>query len=229
MIDKGRVNEALQAAWAADSELDGPCPPSEQIFDAVAGRLDPADTRSLILHTTNCGACAQSWRLALEIERARSSVSRPSFGRKVLPALWAAAAALSLAVGVYWMLPQIERPVAPPQGPSLMRGVDHAGPALMIPDGASLPIDEFRLRWTALDQARDYRVEAGDAELNAVYLGTTLTTEQVIPPARLAEGQLIYWRVTARLADGSERASPTRSLIVDPPAAVSHSSEAPTQ
>ena len=63
----------LKHTWQADTDraLQGrDCPDNERIFDAVAGTLPVRERRKLIAHTSVCGACAQAWRVALELQRA---------------------------------------------------------------------------------------------------------------------------------------------------------------
>jgi len=45
------------------------CPSPETIWSAVRGELPPQTLREVVEHTARCAACAEDWRLAVEVNR----------------------------------------------------------------------------------------------------------------------------------------------------------------
>lgn len=212
----------LQEAWLASTRrsADGGCPDADRLFDAVSGALPPDQVSEVVMHTVRCGACAQSWRVAMELQRARSDVARPSFSPRPLSVVWAAAAALMLVVGVVWMLPLIDPGPPGPGDQSIMRGNDQGAIGLLVADRSAVPLDQFRLRWEAVDSASEYRIRVSDAGLTPVYSGTTQEAEIVVPETHfetLSDGDELFWFVVARLDDGSELRSATGTVILADP------------
>ncbi len=213
--DTGR----LQQAWQNLTEptTAGECPDDSRLFDAASGRLASNQVREVVLHTAHCGQCAQSWRVALELQRARGNVGRKPFRLRPVPVAWAAAAAIMLGLGVISMLPQFDPGTPAPGDRSIVRGIGVQTVDLLVPERAVLLADGFHLRWSEVPVASEYRVRVMDANLVEVFSGTTLETGIVLSRhdlEHLSDGDELYWYVIARLDDGSELRSVTRTAIL---------------
>jgi len=218
-------NESLEQAWRADYEpyADGQeCPSDAEIFEAVTQGVDIEHRRSIVEHTAICGACAQSWRIAAEIERARPGIIQAddqfqARWRRPVPWAVAAAAVSIMAIGVVWMLPQIDPGTPPPGDVSVLRGNDVEGFGINAPDEVTISGEPPVLSWQAVDNAREYHVRIVDDELNPVYAATVETNRLKLPTEALYDsddGQTIYWYVLAMLTDGAQRRSETKTIVV---------------
>jgi len=222
----------LKHTWQADTDraLQGrDCPDNERIFDAVAGTLPVSERRKLIAHTSVCGACAQAWRVALELQRAmpadtssnvRQLPARARFPTRAPTWALAAAAAVTLALGVAWLLPLLDGPFGGgmPDQP-VLRGVEDQAIELLIPDRTEINREALVLSWRSAEEVIQYRVRISDAELNVLYASATSQTRLRIPPEVLASvdtGAELFWQVTAELPDGETARSPTGTIIVNP-------------
>src|SRR4051794_18967508 len=61
------------------------CPPPETIWSAVRGELEPRALRELLDHVAACPACAEDWRLAVEVNRQQQADEAAVTPGKVLP------------------------------------------------------------------------------------------------------------------------------------------------
>ena len=116
----------LRAAFAAPDPAADPRAArlAETLWSAVRGELAPQPLRELLDHVALCAACAEDWRLAVEVNRQQAAETRAPSPGKVLPgrfgrwrplaAAAALAAALLIAVAVW-------RAEAPPQAPPVYR------------------------------------------------------------------------------------------------------------
>lgn len=201
--------EDLRRAFAApDSGTSGEdCPAPETLWAAVRGELPPDALRAVIEHTAGCAACAEDWRLAVELAPVRESRSAvPHRGAWRL----AAAAALCAVLGGLWTW----RETMPPTDTAAYRtgSVPAAGVRSQIPEGTALPADAFELRWSA-PAGSTFDLEVGTADLRILAEAHDLPEARFrVPAAALAglpPGTEIYWRVTANTEDGRR---------LDPPA-----------
>src|SRR5438128_10363716 len=114
MNQDARELAKLRAAFtapAAAAPAPEDCPSPETIWAAVRGELPPQALREVVDHTARCAACAEDWRLAVEVDRqaagqtaetAPGKVIVGRFGRfRPFAAAAALAAGLLIAVGVY--------------------------------------------------------------------------------------------------------------------------------
>ncbi|MEX2499803.1 MAG: hypothetical protein WD397_13120 [Wenzhouxiangellaceae bacterium] len=217
--------ETLRNAWqaATDRHAGGrDCPSDETLFDVAQGRLDAEERQRIIAHTAVCGACAQSWRAAVELQRARPDISdatdrkRPAHRQ---PASWmlAAAAALAAALGIVWMLPHIDPGVLDPGTPSVLRGDEQSGFTLDGPDSIRLPAERISLSWQAVEGAAQYHIRVSDATLNTLHAGSASASRFDFPAdalRQIADGERLYWFVIAELEDGTRLRSETGTMIV---------------
>jgi len=217
--------ETLRNAWraATDRQAGGrDCPSDETIFDVAQGRLDAEQRQHIIAHTAVCGACAQSWRAAVELQRARRDVSDATNRKSPVhrqPVGWAlaAAAALAAVLGIVWMLPHIDPGILDPGSPSVLRGDEQSGFTLDGPDSIRLPGERIVLSWQTVEGAGQYFVRILDVDM------TTLHTASVDAPRfdfptdsleRISDGERLYWFVIAELEDGTRLRSETGTMIV---------------
>lgn len=219
----------LRAAFATADAAPDPqsCPAAETIWSAVRGELPPAQLREVVDHTARCSACAEDWRLAVELNRQQAAgaedqdaaprrlgtVVHGRFGRwRPLAAAAALAAGLLIAVGVYHQGP------SSPQEPAY-REASHAGIRSLVPAGAALPRKAAVLRWSPLAGATGYDVQVSTEDLKSVATAKGLTAAEY----RISEGTLaplphgtkLLWRVDAVRADGSHQTSPTFSTPLE--------------
>lgn len=194
------------------------CPAPESIWKAARLEL-PLDERVAIIdHVSECPVCAESWRLAAALGARHDAAAAPRRQRFLLPSnvkTWslAAAAALVLAVGVTFMLrssgPVVDPTTRTPDGEVLQ-------PA--IQDGASLPRDDFRLRWNAGPAGSRYDVVVAKPDLFVLVEARDLdSTEYRVPPEALAAlpaGTPLLWRVVAHTPDGTTLSSRTLRAVV---------------
>jgi hypothetical protein len=215
--------DLLHRAWRADTRRheDGRhCPSDEAIFEAATGGADADQRRRVIEHIALCGACAQSWRLAAELEHARPGVARAEhrFGHNRRPGNLALAAAATVvaAIGIVWLLPQFDPGTPPPGNGSVLRGVEEDRFNLAGPD-VFRPGDGIVLSWRALEGAKEYRVSIFDEHLETLFAQTVTTARLALPGDALdaaADGDTVYWFVQAEMADGSRHRSETATAIL---------------
>lgn len=226
MSQRDQSIEALRKAWQADTSRHAggrDCPADEMIFDAAWGRLETGERRRIVAHLAHCGACAQSWRAAVELQRARPDVTETADWKRPArrqPLNWAlaAAAAIAAAIGIVWMLPQIDPGIPPLGDPSALRGDERHAFQLLTPDQASLSADALVLSWESVEGARTYRVRVSDADLETIHAASVETTEVTVPTEALGDigdGDILYWYVTAELEGGTELRSETGTVVVE--------------
>lgn len=218
--------EQLQEAWRASTGRHaggGECPSDETLFNAVEGRVDAESLQRIVGHTARCGACAQSWRAAVEIQRARPDVAglaRQQSPPHRQPVNWAlaAAAAVAATVGVVWMLPQFDPGAPPPGDGSVLRGDRQSDFRVEAADQIRLPDEALVLSWEAISDATTYRVRIADSNLHMIHAAHVDEPEFRLPADALTEldaGETLYWSVTAELQDGSQLHSETGSTLVE--------------
>jgi hypothetical protein len=110
--------DRMRQAFAGDTAAGVDCPPAIRIWEAVNGELAPADAAAVVDHVSSCGACAEAWRIAqeLEVEQAGGAPVIPFPARRRTSVVWgllAAAATLVLAIGAWPLLRGASAPAAP--------------------------------------------------------------------------------------------------------------------
>lgn len=208
----------LRAAFtapAATAPAPEQCPPAETIWAAVRGELPPQALREVVDHTARCAACAEDWRLAVEVDRqaaAPAAETAPGklivgrFGRwRPLAAAAALAAGLLVAVGVY------REAIVP--GQPTYRETQQTQIRALLPAGQALPRQAAVLRWTPVSGAASYDVSVSTEDLRQVAADHGQTAaEYRLPQAELAAlptGTKLLWRVDAVFPDGHRVTSPT--------------------
>lgn len=223
-LDTGEPDlEILRAHWREGRERvdEGRhCPEEAELFDAASGGLDAERRREIIAHTTRCGACAESWRVAAELQRARPDIrTLPRRGVARFAPVWglAAAAALTLALGLTWLLPSNAPHLGAPLPGDVMRGDNAFGVRAITEDQTRMPRQSLTLNWAPAENAREYLVVVRDAEMNEVFADRVESPPLRIPPEKLGELEsetMLYWYVEAIAESGERPRSETRMVIL---------------
>lgn len=159
----------LRQALAAVAETATPredCPEPESLWDAVQGELSPNTVKEVVDHTATCAACAESWRLAVELMNGEAGVTDltddtgdtrfvPGDGEAEVvddgfwrswvqvAALVAVLAGAGLVVHHTDWLPGAAGPDAP------VRSGEETGITALTPQNRALSREDLTLRWTA--------------------------------------------------------------------------------
>jgi hypothetical protein len=209
---------ALAARLRSASERSRPradCPPAEKIWAALRLELPVEERLRIIDHTIECPTCAEAWRLAIELDReiaARGTLSAragAALSRRSTWA-WAAAAVLVLTVGAAVVLRQETRPPVRDTQPDVITS--------LLGENASLPRENFVLRWSAGPSGARYDIVVTTTNLDVIADVRGLERPEYRVPAErlagLAPGTRVLWRVVAGGQDGSRTASVTFEVSV---------------
>jgi hypothetical protein len=213
--------ERLRAAFtapAAHTPAAEDCPSPETIWSAVRGELAPQALREVVGHTARCAACAEDWRLAVEVNRQAGAQEETAPGRlpanvvvgrfgrwRSVAAAAALAAGLLVAVGIY------REAIVP--GQPTYRATPQTAVSSLLAAGQTLPRQAAVLRWTPLPGATSYDVSVSTEDLRPIASahGQTATAYQLPQDALagLPPGAKLLWQVDAVFPDGHKVASPT--------------------
>lgn len=207
----------LAAAFRSAAEDSRPredCPDPERIWSAVHDELPIAERLAIVDHLAECPTCAEAWRLAHEIVPVEATAARRNwFSTFRQSVALQTAAAVVLIVGVVFAI-RILRPTSNPE-------VRDPGTVVLrseLGEGAVLPRDDFRLRWSGGPPGSRYELTVTTRDLDVVVDVRGLErAEYRVDAARLAplsSGTRLLWRVVARAPDGLTAASPTFEVSV---------------
>ena len=214
MSQAPRPPDDLTAAFASlsVSATGGPdCPSPEAIWEAVAGAASPAGAATVVDHTSRCFACAEAWRLALELgartlTEPGSAGTAPASRVPGIPTWTALAAVLVLASGLGVVM---LRRAAPPE---VMRAGEEATVRSLVPESTPLSREECVLRWSEPAAGALYTVRIGTEDLSHVAFAERLERAEYTIPAKglekIPSGSAIVWQVEAVLPDGRRIVSP---------------------
>jgi hypothetical protein len=215
--DRHEVDEAderLRAAFRAREPRAGERvehPSGDDLWAAVRGELGAERRRAIVDHTAACAACAEAWRLAVEMapEGIPAVVPRVARARPAFHWLAPLAAAAAVAVAVGAGLWQWRAPGSVPA----YRGGGAGEVQSLVGDGEALPRDDFRLRWSAGPEGSRYDLRVTTESLEVVADAAGLAeTSYVVPPSALSavpSGGRVLWRVEVAPPDGGRTASRT--------------------
>ena len=123
----------LRRAFASlsDEDLTAACPAAEALWSGARGELPGPEVERLVEHIATCGACAELWRLAAEVEQpeAATVLAMPERRVRWRPAMGIAASLAVAAIGIYGARQLMVEPEVPPpvaEGPT--------PPVAVIPD-----------------------------------------------------------------------------------------------
>jgi hypothetical protein len=217
MSDSEPDIERLRAALRALGEEALPredCPTPERLWGAVRAELPAEQRREVVDHIAGCLACAEAWRLAVEID------PNPPLAAVAPHWPWLAtffevrtlvplAATVLVATAANVLL--LRGPEEPPRP-----GYREAGPAAihsLLPEKEAVSRSDFRLRWSPGPEGSRYDVRVTTESLDSVVSAQGLTEASFLVPESalnsLPSGSRLLWQVQMRLPDGERRDSPT--------------------
>jgi len=226
--DNQKLLDLLQLQAAPVGEKTPFCPDDETIASFFEGHL-PQPRRELVTrHVSDCRYCRgrlgmirrlqdsrADWVVSEEFKaRAKQVAGSRARGRWKQAPIWAAAATILLAVGV-WIDPSND-----PSNPTTetttnireRRSIDTSAfePRILSPvEGSSVEVSGLQIRWTQVAGSLHYELfivtDTGDLLLHE---RTEDTQWQAIAPLPLKLGQEYYVRVEAYLEDASIVSSP---------------------
>ena len=219
MIDDKGEHETLREAFrslATDALPTDECPEPEKLWDGLAGKLPPDELRDVVDHTASCAACAESWRIGLEIEgegigesevrEERAASARPWWS-------WAAVAAILVGVvGISQIGERTER------GELRNPSVSGSGIVSLVGEETPLSTDACVLAWSleAPGEVARYEINVMTEDLRPVSDARNLESPSYRVPesdlASLAPGTRLLWQVEAVLAEGGRVKSETFSV-----------------
>lgn len=213
MKEMSPTAEQLRQVFVALSDDAAPqpdCPEPGRIWDAAHGKLDAAEAAGTIDHTSRCFVCAETWRLAHEMDTG-GLLARKAAGRQTgfTSMMWlAAAAAVTLTVGVGLFVAPARKDSTP-----VMREGEETAIQSLVPESEALPRAACVLRWTAAETGARYNVQVGTGDLTPVAQAGNLDRPEFTVPfeslEKISSGAPLLWRVEAILPDGSRIASAT--------------------
>jgi hypothetical protein len=204
--------DRLRRAFASlERRAPGPgCPEPERLWSAAWGELPAEVVRPLVRHLVNCGACAEAWRLAREVEPRPAQSSAVVARRAPARLSWigweALAAGMTVALAASVVLHQ--QPDVP-----LYRAAEETAIRSLVPEERLLPRAAFVLRWTPGPAGSRYTVHVATEALTALARAGGLTAaEYTVSEAALRTvpaGARVLWRIETVLPDGSRAGSAT--------------------
>ncbi len=220
-LDDRRLRDAF--ASLAETAGDGSrCPEAERLWASARQELSGRENEEVILHISECTACATAWRLARELSLSSEVVASATAGgprpaphllRRWVPLLAAAALVLGVAGSLIRRAPQrtAEEPV--------YRSNEGRWLESQVPAGAALPRGAFVLRWAAGPKGTTYDLHVTGGRLEPLARVSRLQvpeyrveTEKL---AAVASGDRVLWRVIAHLPDGRLVASRTFATALE--------------
>ena len=213
------ADASLRAAFRARTSRTAPAGdhvPAEDLWSAVRGELSADERRAIVDHTASCAACAEAWRLAMEVTpdpiAAAAPAARPAWTAFRWPATFAplaAAAALVVAVGAGVWLSRAPEPATAPG----FRGGEAPVVRSLVGDDEALGREHALLRWSAGPEGSRYDVRVTTESLQVVADIEGLAEPALLVPSAalssLPPGSRLLWRVEVVGPDGERAASPT--------------------
>ena len=182
----------------------GDCVSPEALLAAVERTGSEDERLRSINHAMTCADCAEELELLRSTRIVRDRARVPRFG-------FALAASLVLVAGLgYYTLARSR------VDGDLTR--DGTGDVQLVSPLAETNARFDSLAWRPVPDATGYAVEVRREDGTLLTSGTTSDTTFVLPEsARIERGAVVYWGVTARLADGTELRSATRRIRIATP------------
>lgn len=214
----------LRELYAARVPEDGPHPTEDDWVRLASGNMNERERSAALDHVVRCTGCAAVYRglVALEEGARGFDASLPQhLGGSDLTlrqtARWGTWAAVAAAAAVVFAIAQPRHALAPApsSAPSSSEGLELRGgarrPEPTEPRGAVARWPE-RLRWSASDGARAYRVRILDAEGGVIWTSPLVAATEIAWPAAVVPrpGRL-YWQVIA-LPEGGREADAVASV-----------------
>jgi hypothetical protein len=202
-----RLREALDAL-ADEAAPGGVCPDAGRLWDASRGELPSRETEEIVDHLSTCRACAQAWRLAVDLGRHAPPATVPVAAEAA--SYWTLARLAPAFVGSFVLIVagtlvfQVWRGADPaPTSDSPTRQFIEPSELVEIvgPDGAVTETSN-QFRWEPVPGAEIYQVRVYAEDGTLVWTSEDLTEPSVAWPESVTLGtDTYYWGVTA-LRDG---------------------------
>jgi hypothetical protein len=215
-----RGTSGLRDAWANSSGEAAPrpdCPEPAALWEAARGQAVPGEAHLLVRHTAECPACAEAWRLAVEVGRGMAETTGlTAAGASVAPPrrpgtlawIGVAAAVTAIAVGGAALVQRgraVDRP--------LFRDSERRALRSLVPEPVPLPRTRCVLRWAGGPAGARYNVEVATERLEVLDRARDLDRPEYLVPAKalaaLPPGARLLWQVELRAPDGSRLTSAT--------------------
>jgi hypothetical protein len=211
-----RIADALRAG-RDNARPRGDCPPADDIWRAQRGETPLEERLKIIDHVAGCASCAEAWQLAMALpaEGAAAGLQPVVSSRWYRPtAVWSrAAAAILIVVAGTWLVRQWRDSATPG-----VRDQPASEIQSLLAENASLPRQDFVLRWSSGPAGARYDVVVTSTSLDVIVEARGLErADYRVAPERLAPlpaGSRLYWRVVASLPDGTTRSSATHVVVV---------------
>jgi hypothetical protein len=169
----------------------------DRVWRAVAGELSAPERREVVEKVAADPSWALAWRVANELWLASPEHNAPRLRTRWTGyAAMAAVMLLAAGVGLLW------RPASTPG----YREPAGARIESLVPEAHAMPGSGFVLRWSGPPDAAAYDLTVSSEDLRHVHTESDLRkSEYQVPERFLAEipGNRVFWRVTARLPDGT--------------------------
>ena len=204
--------ERLRRAFQSLAGDGGEAVDDEAIWRAVTGEASLEEHRATLEEVARNPAAAESWRLAVELERQigerveQAPAAVVPVRRRLWQSLSAVAATVALVAGVnLWLepTPEVTPVYRDPAAAKIISSISETEP---------LPRHDAVLRWSDLGAGSRYMVRLLTDSLIPLFTVEDLAVPEVrLPPDRLAElpaDSRLLWQVEARLPDGRTITSP---------------------
>ena len=219
VTDDRAADEKLRAAF----QRLGDAHPSEcssddldRIWRALDGTLATEERHELIDRLATDPALAEAWRVAHELHAASSVEVDANAPARQPVASWrgwlAAAAVLLAAVSAIFVFQRIQ------PADDAFRNVEGYSVESLIAADATLPRNEFQLRWTPGPPDTRYQVRVTTEDLQVLTTAADLPAAEYVVPAEtltsVVSGGRVLWQVDARLPGGERVSSATFTTVV---------------
>ena len=220
VTDDRTADEKLRAAFQRLGDARHPeCSGDDldRIWRALDGTLDAEARRELIDRLATDPALAEAWRVAHELHAASSVDVDANAAPRQPVARWqrgwlAAAAVLLAAVSAVFVFQRI-RPAD-----DAFRNVEGYSVESLIGVDATLPRNEFQLRWTPGPPDTRYQVRVTTEDLQVLTTAADLAAAEYAVPAdtlaSVVSGSRVLWQVDATLPGGQRVSSATFTALV---------------
>jgi hypothetical protein len=213
----------LRGLYAARARHGGPHPAEDDWVRLAGGALDDGERSTLADHVVRCSDCAAVYRGLVDLEEGARAFD-PSLPRRLgasglslaQTARWGTWTAVAAAAAVVFAIAQPRQARIPEAAaPAPSTGLELRGaaprPEPAEPLGA-VRIWPERLRWSASDGARAYRVRILGSEGDVIWTSPLVAATEIPWPAEVAPrpGRL-YWQVLA-LPEGGREADAAASV-----------------
>lgn len=215
MTDNRAADETLRAAFQAigdENRRECSSDDLDRVWRAMDGTLGADERRELIDRLASDPALAEAWRVAHALHAASGANAEVSAAPRRPVASWrsgwlAAAAVLLAAVSAVFVFQRV-RPVD-----ETYRSGDSYSVESLLGADATLPRDQFRLRWTPGPPDTRYQVRVTTEDLQVLTIAADLPAAELVVPsetlAPVASGSRVLWQVDARLPRGERISSST--------------------